>query len=117
MCRPEQAIQHAVCEHLRRRAQTNVYWCAVPIGGYRRPIEAAIMRGCRVVPGTPDLILIRNGFIYGLEIKAPGGRLSEAQRGAHEAPRNAGATGAVAYGIDAAIKQLEDWHLLRGRAQ
>jgi hypothetical protein len=38
------------------------------------------------------------------------------QKAAHAALRAAGATVAVAYGIDAAVAQLEAWRLLRGQA-
>jgi hypothetical protein len=86
-------------------------------GGYRRPVESAILRGLGLVAGVPDLIIVHEGRFFGLELKSDGGRLSEAQKAAHAALRAAGATVAVAYGLDAAIKQLEQWHLLRGDMQ
>jgi hypothetical protein len=41
--RPEDAIQRAVTQHYRH----------VPNGGYRRPIEAAIMKATGTVAGVP----------------------------------------------------------------
>ena len=114
MRRAEQAIQAAVCEHLRRRAQTNVYWFHPANGGMRSKVEARIFVGLGVTPGTPDIFAIHQGRTYALELKAPQGRLSAVQKAAHEALRAAGAEVAVAYGLDAAIRQLEDWQLLRG---
>jgi hypothetical protein len=46
---------------------------------------------------------------------AAGGRLSPAQRECHEQMRAAGAEVATAVGIDAALAQLAEWRLLRGR--
>jgi hypothetical protein len=59
-------------------------------------------------PESPDLRL---------ELKAAGGRLSPPQREAHAAMRAAGATVAVAVGLDNALRQLERWKLLRGEMQ
>jgi hypothetical protein len=115
--RPEAEIQRALIGHLAVRAVDHLYAFAVEAGGYRRPVEAAVLKGLGVVAGVPDLIVIHEGHTYALELKADGGRLSEVQKAAHVALRRAGATVAVAYGLDAAIKQLEDWHLLRGRVQ
>jgi hypothetical protein len=115
--RPEQEIQRALADHLRLRAAPNVYWFHPANGGARTAIEGAILKACGVRPGTPDLICIRGGKTYGLEIKADGGRLSDAQRIAHDEMRTAGAEVAVAVGLDAALTQLEEWQVLRGRSQ
>jgi hypothetical protein len=115
--RPEQQIQKALVEHLRLRAQRDVFWFACENGGYRTAIEAVVLKSCGIKPGVPDLILIRGGRCHGLELKALGGKLSRAQRIAHEEMRAAGAEVAVATGIDEALASLEDWGLLKGRAQ
>jgi hypothetical protein len=115
--RPEDQIQRAVFDHLRVRSAPATYAFAVPNGGLRPRVEAAIMAGLGLHAGTPDIVIIRDGHAYALELKAPGGRLSEAQISAQEALRAAGAAVATCYGLDAAIKQLEDWQLLRGRTQ
>jgi hypothetical protein len=113
---PEAEIQRSLVAHLQWRAARDCYWFAVPNGGARRPIEAAIMKGLGVRAGTPDLILIRQGRAHGLEIKAKQGRVSDPQRACHAEMTAAGATVAVATGIDEAIEVLEGWGLLRGRA-
>jgi hypothetical protein len=66
--------------------------------------------------GVPDVIAIKDGRTYGLEVKAPGGRLSAAQRSAHAALRAAGASVVTSYCLDDAVAQLERWGLLRGQA-
>jgi VRR-NUC domain len=114
--RPEQGIQRAVFEHLAWRRAPGVFAFHPANGGWRSRTEAAILRGLGVVAGVPDVILVRNGKAYALELKAPGGRLSDAQRQAHDALRAAGAEVATAVGLDDAVAQLEGWGLLRGRA-
>ena len=112
--RPEQQIQRAVLEHLKLRHAPGVYWFHVANGGYRAPIEAKVLKSLGVTAGVPDLILIRGGKAYGLELKAHGGHLSPAQRTAHVLMRAAGAEVEVVVGLDAALRQLESWGLLRG---
>jgi len=50
--RPEDAIQRAVVQHLRARAVPNVFAFHPANGGYRKPIEAAILKGLGVVAGV-----------------------------------------------------------------
>jgi hypothetical protein len=114
--RPEQQEHRAVVQHLQTRAAPGTYWFHPANGGARSPIEGAIFKGLGVRSGTPDLILIRNGRTFGLELKSSRGRLSPAQIAAHEEMRAAGAEVAVAVGLDQAIEQLENWKLLRGRS-
>jgi hypothetical protein len=112
--RPEQQIQRAIVQHYRLRAAPGVFMFAVPNGGYRRRVEAAIMKGTGTVAGVPDTVWIKAGRAYFLEIKAPGGRLSEAQEQALIALRAAGAMATHCHGLDQALRILEGWQLLRG---
>ena len=114
---PEQEIQKALADHLRARAAAGTYWFHPANGGARTAIEGAILKACGVRAGTPDLILIKDGKTFGLELKADNGRVSPAQAQAHQEMRAAGATVAVATGIDDALAQLEAWQLLRGQTQ
>ena len=68
-----------------------------------------------VRPGVPDLIVIRDGLPFALELKAEGGQLSAAQSEALEAMRAAGADVEVAHGLDAALRWLTERGILRGR--
>src|SRR5262245_8586399 len=116
MKRPEQQLQKAVCEHLTARGQHDLFWWHHPAGGYRSPVEAAIFKSIGNKAGLPDLFLLRQGKLYGLELKPEGGRLSPTQTAAHVLLWQAGAIISTAVGIDAAIRQLETWGLLKGRA-
>jgi hypothetical protein len=111
---PEQQIQKALFTHIRARAQPGVFAFHVPNGGYRRKTEAAIMKGLGVVAGVPDVICIYRGRVYALELKSERGRLSPKQSETIAALVRAGAYTCVATGLDEALKQLEQWQLLRG---
>jgi hypothetical protein len=112
--RIEDGIQAAVAQHLRWRARPDVYWFHVPNGGCRSKATGAIFKKLGVHAGVPDVIIIDRGRIFGLELKAPKGRLSPAQIEAHKAMRAAGAEVAIVVGINDALEQLKAWNLLRG---
>lgn len=113
--RPEQAMQQAVMRHLELRGTPGAFWFHVANGGYRTQIEAAIFKSLGVRPGVPDLILLHEGRMYGLELKAGRNGLTPSQRTAHTLMRVAGATVETATGIDEALHVLSEWGLLRGR--
>jgi hypothetical protein len=112
--RPEAQIQRAVFDHLRLRAAPGVFAFHVPNGGYRKPIEAAIMKGLGVKAGVPDVVAIHKGHVFGLELKAEGGRATPKQLEAIAAMEAAGAYCCIAEGLDRALAVLEQWGLLRG---
>lgn len=111
---PEAQIQRTVFQHLRQRGAPGIYAFHVPNGGYRKPVEAAIMKGLGVRPGVPDVMVIHMGCIYALELKAEDGKPTESQLEAVESIRNAGGFAAIAYGLDRALRCLEAWGILRG---
>lgn len=113
---PEQQIQRAVFQHLKHRSAPGVFAFHVPNGGYRKPKEAAILKGLGVVAGVPDVMCIFAGHVYALELKAEGGRPSEKQLLAVDNIRNAGGFACVCEGLDRALKTLETWGILRGQA-
>jgi hypothetical protein len=114
---PEATIQRAVFAHLRARAAPGVFAFHPANGGYRKPVEAAIMKGLGVAAGVPDVIAIHQGRCYAMESKPEGGRPTETQLSTIAALEAAGAFTAVAEGLDRALAVLEAWGLLRGRAQ
>jgi hypothetical protein len=113
--RPEDRIQRAVMQHLHLRGAPGLFAFHPANGGFRRPIEAKIFQSLGVVAGVPDVIAIHAGQTYALEIKSDSGRITAAQVLVQNALRAAGAQVATAYGLDAALEQLERWNLLRGR--
>ena len=114
--RPEDVIQRAVFQHLRARGAPGVFAFHPANGGYRKPVEAAIMKGLGVVAGVPDVIAIHEGRCFALVLKAEGGRATPKQLAAAAAMEAAGAFTAIAQGLDRALAILEAWGLLRGCA-
>jgi hypothetical protein len=113
----EQEIHRNLVRHLQARGVHGLCWFHVPNGGWRSKAEAAIFAGLGVKPGVPDLILLRRGQCYGLEIKRAGGKLTDLQTGMLAELRAAGALVAVGYGIDHCLAILEEWGLLEGITQ
>jgi hypothetical protein len=109
---PEAAIQRAVFEHLGWRGVDGLFAFHPANGGWRSPVEAAIFQGLGVVAGVPDVVVICNGQVFALELKAEGRRPTSAQLAAQQAMRRAGAHVATACGIDAALDQLKLWGLI-----
>jgi hypothetical protein len=113
--RAEDAIQRVLLQHLRLRAPRDCFFTHFPAGGIRSPIEAAILKGLGVRAGVPDLLIVFEGTLYGLELKADGRKRTALQEETQDALRRAGAVVATAVGLDGALKQLEAWNLLKGR--
>jgi hypothetical protein len=124
--RPEQIAHKAIADHLRQRGVPGLVWWHTPnnlfAGGKHNrkgvAIQASIMKGLGMKPGVPDFLLVRDGKIFALELKAErGGRLSAAQCEFIAALEDAGGFCCVAEGLDRGLRVLETWGLLKGRAQ
>jgi hypothetical protein len=112
----EQQIQKAVFDHFAWRGAPDAFVCHYPAGGFRRPAEAAILKGIGTLAGVPDIIAVYRGRTFALEIKTETGRVTDAQHTVHDRMRRAGAEVGVAYGLDEALAMLEGWKLLRGKS-
>jgi hypothetical protein len=113
--RPEAAIQRCVFQHIKARGAPGVFAFHPANGGYRKPVEAAIMKGMGVVPGVPDVFIVHNGRCFAIELKAEGGRATDKQLACIAALREAGAFTCIAEGLDRALACLKAWGILRGR--
>lgn len=109
---PERVVAITLAEHLTLRAGPDIWWAHYPAGGRRHPTEAAIFKEMGVKAGTPDLLIAARGRMYGLELKAIGGRLSPEQIITHENMRRAGVVVGTAAGIDEALAMLSEWGIL-----
>lgn len=103
----------AVVDVLTRAAVPGIAWTHMPAGEVRAKGVAGKLKGMGVQAGWPDLLIVKGGRLYGLELKTEAGRVSPSQVAAHAALRAAGAEIAVAHGIDAALGQLGAWGMLR----
>jgi hypothetical protein len=114
--RPEDNIQRAVFQHIRVRGVPGLVAWHTPNGGARSPTEAAILQGLGVRAGVSDVIAVHESKVFSLELKTENGRPTEAQLEFMSDMDKAGAFTATCYGIDAALRTLEVWGLLRGCA-
>src|SRR5262249_19802389 len=110
---PEAQLQRAVLEHLRWRGVPGLFVFHYPAGGWRSPVEAAILKSLGVIAGVPDVLIVYQGQLYALELKTVHRRLTATQAETQERLRAAGAIVATAVEIDAALERLEQWGLLR----
>jgi hypothetical protein len=111
----ESAEQIAVADYLRAK---KALFTAVPHGGYRRPIEAAIMKAEGVVAGCPDLLIftrtvemVNRGRVgIAIEMKRPkGGRVSQEQATWIASLQAYGWVAQVCNGAGEALELLKKW--------
>jgi hypothetical protein len=110
---PERAIQCAVVEHLAWRAPPGTFWTHFPAGGRRSRVTGALLKSMGTRAGVPDLLIVSQGRLFGLELKAGRGKLSPAQIAAHDEMRRAGAVCGVAGDVDQALSLLSEWGIIR----
>ena len=113
--RPEDALQQQVCSYLEQALPRASYWCAIPNGAVLAGDKAARGRqmsrlkktGLR--PGAPDLIVLHDGRLLAIELKAGAGKLSDAQEAACDAIVEAGGGYTVARSIDDVERYLRSY--------
>ena len=101
--RPEQLLQRATVAHIKARGVPGLVCLHPANGGARSAVEGAILKGMGVVAGAPDLLLWLADRSFALELKADGGRTTEAQIEMLTRLKDAGVATAVAHGIDQAL--------------
>jgi hypothetical protein len=116
-CRREQDIQRAVFQHIRARGAKDVFAFHPRNGGRGQRTLAGINAGLGVISGVPDVVIIKGGITYALELKTTTGKLSCEQTGVLIEMRRAGCVTGYAMGLDAALAWLEERGILRGKAR
>ena len=113
------ALLHWVRLHESRWPELTLL-LAIPNGGHRHPAVAGKLKAEGVRSGIPDLYLpSARGGAYGLwiEMKAPGGKLSQRQKITLIQLREQGYSACVCYGWEDAARTLTDylaWPRTRG---
>ena len=109
----EAPIQRAIVAYLRAvlPAGAVVHHCANEgvRGGSRGRLDQAIRQGLGTVAGFPDLIVAVPGRVAFIEVKAPAGRVSPAQRAMHETLAAMGHPVAVVRSIKDTRAALRAW--------
>lgn len=109
MTRPEQSIQRAIVDYLRLALPRAITF-AVPNGGYRTRAEAGVLKAQGVVAGVSDLvILLPDGRVAFVEVKAGKGRVSEAQTDFLATVAGFGHLTAVVRGVADMSDRLTEW--------
>ncbi len=104
--RPEDALQQQVCSYLEHALPRASYWCAIPNGAVLAGDKASRGRQMNrlkrtgLKPGAPDLIIIHDGRLLAIELKAGTGKLSEAQATTSDAIVASGGAYTVARSVD-----------------
>jgi hypothetical protein len=109
----EEELQRSVFAHLRARGAPGAFAFHPRNGSRDQRSLAGINAGLGVVSGVPDVIIIKGGAVYGLELKTERGKLSGDQTRVLHQLRAAGCDTGCAYGLDEALRWLEERGLLR----
>ena len=109
----EDQVQLAIVVHLRWLARPGVAWWHHPAGGWRAPATGARLKVLGARAGLPDILVLIEGRLHGLELKRErGGRLSPKQIAMHAELRAAGAVVETAAGAANALAILAAWGAL-----
>lgn len=108
----EEAIHREVVKHIIARLMPGVVWWHTPNGDHRNPGVAGRLKAMGTRPGIPDLMFLRRGQLYGLELKRLGGRTSPHQDQRHSELAAAGAIIATVQGLDNALGTLVEWRVI-----
>lgn len=112
----EGPIHHAILAFLYRVLPTNAVYHHSPneldMAGPSAARQVAKARKLGTKAGWPDIEIIWQGQFYGLEIKAPGGRQSPAQKDIERAIKQSGGHYAVVRSVDEASKILQSWKVI-----
>jgi hypothetical protein len=121
---PESQDQRALVQHIEARGAPGLVWFHVPqgnkLGGKISAkgiaIQGAINRGLGVRRGVSDLIFLHNAKFHALELKAEGRTPTAEQLKFIDDVNAAGGFACWCAGLEAALRVLERWQILRGRA-
>lgn len=116
MKRLEQELHKTIAEYLDKLAPVNEFWwCHVPNGGARSKIEASILKGLGVKPGVADILIIKAGRAYWIELKSPRGSQSDTQHSFELQMYRCGCPYVVVRSLDMAIGTLRGWGMTKAR--
>ncbi len=125
MNRPEEALQKTVMQYLRgprldgnggALPRSAVCWHTANQRGTRKRWEVALLKALGVLAGIPDVLILYESRLYGIELKSAAGRLTAVQQALHERLRTAGARVETCRTLDSVEYQLLFWKIpLRAR--
>ena len=97
----EADLHKAAADFLKWALLPPAFWTTFPAGwGVMHPATSGRLKGSGLKAGFPDIFVIFNGRITGIELKAPGGVLTKVQRDMHMLLRGAGMMTYVCHSIE-----------------
>ena len=120
----EADIQAQICLTLSWQAtQHNFLFFAVPnehdlsrAGNRYAAVNALKKKG--LLPGTPDLVVVKDGRVYFLEVKRPRtGKVSDNQKIFMQRAAECGARCAVVHSVEETYNALVGWDVIQRRAK
>lgn len=110
----EHLIQVRLMDALALVAAPGVYWFAIPNQSNRGAVSGQKMKDEGVRSGVADLcIMLPQGRVAWLEMKKPGGRLSDTQKEFRDRCAFLNHPWAVAFSVQEALIYLRSWGALR----
>jgi hypothetical protein len=110
---PEARLQKTIIQHLKLCGVEGLLWFHPANESKRSVVTGANLKALGMLPGVADLVIIKDGRAFFMEVKAEKGRLSDAQKEFAAAAVKAGAEWAVVHSIAEAITILRDWQVIR----
>jgi hypothetical protein len=113
---PEDAIQEAIIQLLRLVADRRTIFMSIPNGMYSSARIGARFVKAGLLAGAPDLLIITpDGRPHFMEVKAPDGRQSEAQKAFQAREAVVRLDYSVVRSLGEAEEMLSKWGALRTR--
>lgn len=111
---PEHSLQSAVVDFWAIYGRPELVFFAVANGGARHLLVAKKLKAEGVLPGMPDIgVSLDNGRTGWMELKAPRGHLSDAQKGIARKLQRLDHYWALVKSLEDAAQVLEAWGALR----
>lgn len=111
---PEERLQSSVVQHLMLRGTPDTIWYHPANGGLRSKRTAIRMKKLGVVAGVPDLaFVLSDGRAAYMELKAPKGVLSPAQKAFRDKCSRMEVEYAVVSSLDTALDILTAWGVIK----
>lgn len=89
-----------VADHLARALPPRAVWSHFPAGEARSEITGARLKRMGLARGWPDYLILIDGRLLGIELKASGGKVSDVQRDVGDAFVANGAAWTIARSLD-----------------
>lgn len=124
--KPEQIIQTQIVDYMSTVSQSqNFMYFSVPNEGVmkaaglakvKKAIVAAmmaIMKKTGLIPGVSDLVLVKNGLAYFMEVKTEKGKQSKVQGIFERRALEVGAKYGIVRSLEEAVWTMQEWGIVR----